>query len=285
MKTTNKTRLTVSAFDPTDSEQVYNVATAVAYSVLNKCIDPQRHNTTDRPTDSGYNPALVNMRSSIPADRSVLDNGKLSSITRFCTVSDAFDLIQTAATALLFEYQKAVDRSDLPFELDRPYSKKQLRKRVYIKEQADPQFETVQTTPVQEVFRAVRREIMRSRAVATDPRNGYTYIEQYATDPDSGEPVELYRRMLKYADIGGYAINSNGPTACYTATEQAAVDTDRIIDSLELTGRQAQILNYRIQGYGYKAIATRLNITEQAVLNTCKRIQVKAVKAGYNPVE
>ncbi len=38
--------------------------TAVAYSVLNKCIDPQRKTAADRETvsDNGYNPALVQLK-------------------------------------------------------------------------------------------------------------------------------------------------------------------------------------------------------------------------------
>ena len=43
------------------TQELTDLATAVAYSVLNKCIDPQRKTAADRETvsDNGYNPALV----------------------------------------------------------------------------------------------------------------------------------------------------------------------------------------------------------------------------------
>ena len=41
------------------TQELTALATAVAYSVLNKCIDPQRKTAADRETvsDNGYNPA------------------------------------------------------------------------------------------------------------------------------------------------------------------------------------------------------------------------------------
>ena len=52
------------------TQELTALATAVAYSVLNKCIDPQRKTAADRETvsDNGYNPALVQLKRGIAAD-------------------------------------------------------------------------------------------------------------------------------------------------------------------------------------------------------------------------
>ena len=53
------------------TQELTALATAVAYSVLNKCIDPQRKTAADRETvsDNGYNPALVQLKRGIAANR------------------------------------------------------------------------------------------------------------------------------------------------------------------------------------------------------------------------
>lgn len=57
------------------TQELTALATAVAYSVLNKCIDPQRKTAADRETvsDNGYNPALVQLKRGIAADLATLD--------------------------------------------------------------------------------------------------------------------------------------------------------------------------------------------------------------------
>ena len=45
------------------TQELTALATAVAYSVLNKCIDPQRKTAADRETvsDNGYNLSLIHI--------------------------------------------------------------------------------------------------------------------------------------------------------------------------------------------------------------------------------
>ena len=52
---------------------------------------------------------------------------------------------------------------------------------------------------------------------------------------------------------------------------------------MELTDRQAQILRLRMQGKGYKAIATYLGVTQRAIAKTVAQIQSKATAAGLTP--
>lgn len=57
------------------SAELTDLATAVAFSVIRKCIDPQRKTAgqLDHTDNSGLNPALLNVRRDIAADRALLE--------------------------------------------------------------------------------------------------------------------------------------------------------------------------------------------------------------------
>ena len=129
------------------------------------------------------------------------------------------------------------------------------------------------TTPIQEVYRAVRQAVQDSRATQTDPRNGYTYIE----DNENGLET-IYYRLHKYADLGGYNCDGN-----YTADRQTVEDYETTVARLDLTDRQAQVLRLRMQGKGYKAIATYLGVTQRAIAKTVEQVQKKALALGLTP--
>ena len=154
------------------------------------------------------------------------------------------------------------------------YYVRRLSRRVYIRSDESAAYRDDETTPIQEVYRAVRQAVQNSRAVQTDPRNGYSYIEDMTADGLDA----IYHRLNKYADLGGYDCNGN-----YTTDRQAAADYETLVASLNLTDRQAQILRLRMQGKGYKAIATYLGVTQRAIAKTVGQIQTKATAAGLTP--
>ena len=284
------------------TQELTALATAVAYSVLNKCIDPQRKTAADRETvsDNGYNPALVQLKRGIAADLATLDNlrtatnkatrtaynadGDLVTVTADkdaaaaalvdlmeTTISDGVDLVQTAALAIL---EQAAEHADpaAPW-LDTPYTTRRLSRRVYIRTEDSRAYRDETTTPIQEVYRAVRQAVQDSRATQTDPRNGYTYIE----DNENGLET-IYYRLHKYADLGGYNCDGN-----YTADRQTVEDYETTVTRLDLTDRQAQVLRLRMQGKGYKAIATYLGVTQRAIAKTVEQVQKKALALGLTP--
>lgn len=283
------------------TQELTALATAVAYSVLNKCIDPQRKTAAQRDTASnnGYNPAMVALKRGIAADLATLDNTRRNATAATATtynadgdfvtvtadkeaaaalanlidetLSDGIDLVQTAALAIL---EQAAEHATAPAWLDTPYTIRRLSRRVYIRSDESAAYKDDETTPIQEVYRAVRQAVQDSRAVQTDPRNGYSYIEDMTADGLD----TIYYRMGKYTDLGGYDCNGN-----YTTDKQAAVDYETIVASLNLTDRQAQILRLRMQGKGYKAIATYLGVTQRAIAKTVGQIQTKATAAGMTP--
>ena len=275
-----------------------DLSQAIAYSTLNKCIDPQRKTAAERETvsDNGHNPALLEIKRGIYFDCHILDNtaNAASKATKATftadgdpvtvtadkdaetalnaligeTLSDGIDLVNTAALALL---EQAAEHATAPGWLDRPYTVRRLSKRVYIRASDSAAYADVETTPIQEVYREVRTAIQNSRAIQTDPRNGYTYIEDVTIDGLD----TIYYRLQKYADLGGYNCDGN-----YTADRQTVEDYESIIARLELSDRQAQVLRLRMQGRGYKAIGTYLGVDVANVKRTMKQVQAKAVKIG-----
>lgn len=283
------------------STELLDLSTAVAYSVLNKCLDPQRKTAVDREqvSDNGQNPALLAVKRGIAADRRTLDSTKTladrSTRITFNTdgdavtvtadkeadralgvvlrerLTDGIDLVQEAAAAIL---EQAAEHADpaAPW-LDSKYTVRRLSRRVYIQAEDSAAYADAETTPIQEVYRAVRKAVQDSRATQTDPRNGYTYIE----DSENGLET-IYYRLHKYADLGGYNCDGN-----YTADRQTVEDYETTVARLDLTDRQAQVLRLRMQGKGYKAIATYLGVTQRAIAKTVEQVQKKALALGLTP--
>jgi len=281
--------------------QLLDLSTAIAHSVVRKCLDPQRKTAPARyvVSDNGYNPAMDDLRRGIAADVALLDSTQTAAekatratldadgnpVTEVAdkdaetalaalidrTLTDGIDLVQTAAVALL---EQAADHADGPGWLDKPYTVRRLSRKVYIKETDSAAYRDDTTTPAQEVYRAVRRAVQESRAVQTDPRNGYTYIEELTVDGLDA----IYYRLQKYADLGGYNVNGN-----YTADRQTMTEYNAIMGKLNLTARQAEVLALRMRGHGYKAIATYLGVTKRAVSKTMEQIQKKALAIGLIP--
>lgn len=282
-------------------KELMELAQACAYSTVKKCIDPQRKTAPQRDTvsNNGINPVMVDLRRGIARDVKALDMTaqNANKATRATldadgdpttevvdkdaenaladlieeTLSDGIDLVQEAVTAIL---EQAINHAYGPEWLDRPYTMRKLDKRVYIHLEDSAAYKDVETAPIQEVFRAVRRAIASSRAVQTDPRNGYTYIEDMTSD---GLDTVLYR-MDKYADIGG-----TDCSGLYTADIETARDISDILDNLALTKRQEQIVRLRMRGMGYKAIATYLGVKEDGIKVQLRRLRKKCEEIGFTP--
>lgn len=316
--------------DPRNADHLTDLATAVAYSVLRKVIDPTRKTatTTDRPSDSGLNPALVALRDDLTRDRAymtrlayavngatrltfnddgdpvneVIDPALAKAATALAgqTLGDGLDLVNDAVFAILDETAKQADRDPgQPVDLEREYTVRRLKRKVWIKTADSVNgWETVETTPIQEVFKAVRRSIQNSRHMQADPRNGYTYLEDLAIDPETGDGSTIYRRLSKYADMGGNVggrpdgdpdyipgqpAGLDGKPTNYSADRETVETTDRLVAAMGLTDREMSVLKYRLAGYGYKAIATAMGLTVDNAKRCGRRIRDKATAAGLTP--
>lgn len=321
-----------------------DLATAVAYSVLKKCIE------------TSQNQALIQVKRDIARDTALLNNIKYAqdnayeyrynkdgervlvikdkdlhtALDKMCaeTMGEGIDLVHEAIISLMTEYEKATQRTlytlydqndkeiysgyerpqnipesitkstyldnDYYIEimtmnnhiqwLETPYTIRQLKRKVWIKvEDSKNGWETTTTTPIQQVYKAVRRAIEQSRAVQTDARNGYTYLEDLARDEETDTEQVIYRRLPKYADLGGNVTDFNGKETAYTADTQTVQDMDTLIEKLNLSKKQAEILKLRLSGYGTGAISTYLGISRGSVWNTLARLQDKCKAIGLVP--
>ena len=282
------------------------LATAVAYSVIKKCLDPQRKGRKDgQVSNSGCNTQLDEVKRSIYRDKNTLANIDYSCKQAFVTVynedgdrqtktkdsdyryaynklsqqtlGDGLDLVHVAMVALLDESEKA-DRTKENF-LENTYNVRRLKKKVWIKsEDSINGWETVETSPIKEVCKAVRREVSNNRSLNIDPSNGYLYLEDLATDEESNEETIIYRRLNKFSDLAGNVTDFNGAVKFETVDANSVTDYDTMVEKLELTARQAKILELRMGGYGYVAIATYLGVNEKSVRDVLKTVQKKAIE-------
>lgn len=139
-------------------------------------------------------------------------------------------------------------------------------------------WETVETSPIREVYKAVRREVANNRSLNIDPSNGYLYLEDLAKDEESNEETTVYRRLNKYTDLAGNVTDFNGAVKFETVDSGSVADYDKMTEALELTARQAQVLQLRMSGYGCVAIGTYLGVKEESVRSVLQTIQKKAVE-------
>lgn len=283
------------------TEALTNIATATAHSVLKKCID------------TSQNPALVQLKWDIVKDTAYLnklsyalanaytfaynkDGERVQIITdkdlhkalaELCAESlgDGLDLVHDAIITIMEETEKAKERNNgtLPQNfMEEKYTIRRLKRKVWIKvEESANGWETVETSAIQETYKAVRRTIEHSRTVESTSK--YTYLQELATDEESGTEETIYRRLPKYADMGSAVCDFNGKETAYTADEQTANDMDALIAKLNLSKRQAEVLKLRLSGYGYKAIGTYLGIHYANVHRTVKQIQEKCLAIGLQP--
>lgn len=282
------------------------LATAVAYSVIKKCLDPQQKGRKDgQVSNSGCNTQLDEVKRSIYRDKNTLKNidysCKEAYITTYNeggdrvtktkdsdyrhaynkltqqTLGDGLDLVHVAMVALLDESEKA-DRTKENY-LENTYEVRRLKKKVWIKSADSVNgWETVETSPIKEVYKAVRREVSNSRSLNIDPSNGYLYLEDLATDEESNEETTIYRRLNKFSDLAGNVTDYNGAVT-FETVDSASVDKyENMVDALELTARQAKVLELRMGGYGCVAIGTYLGVKEESVMSVLKTIQKKAIE-------
>ena len=282
------------------------LATAVAYSVIKKCLDPQRTGRKDgQVSNSGCNAQLDEVKRSIHRDKNTLKNiyysCKEAYITTYNedgdrvtktkdsdyryaynkltqqTIGDGLDLVHVAMVALLDESEKA-DRTKENY-LENTYEVRRLKKKVWIKSADSVNgWETVETSPIREVYKAVRREVANSRSLNIDPSNGYLYLEDLATDEESNEEATIYRRLNKFSDLAGNVTDYNGAVTFETVDSASADKYENMVDALELTARQAKVLELRMGGYGCVAIGTYVGVKEESVMSVLKTIQKKAIE-------
>ena len=202
-------------------------------------------------------------------------------------ISDGYDLVNDAVVGILEETEKVRRRDGKLNEgfLEKSYTEHRLKNKVHIKnENSANGYETVETTPLKEVYKMIRRSACNLPAVQYS-ENKYVYMDDVTVD---GEIKEAYfRPVSEYKSIACGEIDiAEMPNRYDTQVRQKMIilekadDIDDIVKSLDLSERQFLVLKYRLDGYGYKAIATATGIDKNNVLRVCKQIRKKAIDYG-----
>lgn len=200
-----------------------------------------------------------------------------------CFSGDGLDLVNTAILTIMTETEKATDLS-VDF-METPYTVRRLKRKVYIKESDTVNgYENATTTPIQEVYKAIRRDIESNRSMQIASHK-YTYISDIMTDTESDTETEVFRRLPKYSGLAYEQTDISGKVTAITADSETVRTTDELIAQMNLTTKQAKVLQLRQSGYGYKAIATYLGVTQRAVAKTVQAIQTKALAIGLTPTK
>lgn len=306
--------------DPANGEKIEQLAKAIANSVAKKCADPARKSAlySDKVSDGGQSDEMIKLYRAINADMALLDNTRAAATEEYTTmrvtqngdiertyieserlnaimggtVGDGADVVHECIVALL-EMRK--EHGGAGNWLEQAFDVERIAKQVLIQREESAAKKTVETTPIQEVFRAARREIANNAAVKESSAK-YAYIDALENgDEDERGEGHVYRRLALYSDIGGTPCNGRISSAAgaprgysdsngsYTA---GASDYSRyyaIRDRLNLTERQEQILVLREKGYGYKAIATYLGVRKETAYTTMQRLRSQLGGMDFAP--
>lgn len=253
-----------------DTEAIQTLAKVIALSTLKTCLDPRKrsaHTDSDKVDSVGGDKYLIKVKN----DGYRLDTSKNDASD---TIPEIADLISVATVAILGNLDKYGNLTATV-----KYQKPQ---RQIIYGNGAVKMVEAEAVPIQLVYRAVRKYISGTKNGGSLGADGYSYIAITDTDTDTETGIDtvIYRRLGKYADIGGYT--SEG---LYTVSEEDVTRIDGIISRLDLTREQKRILSLRQGGYSFGAIADTLGITQEAVKKAIKRIRCKAVKIGFEPTK
>lgn len=277
-------------------------ATIVAYSTIRKRNDPQRKTAVDNgktaTTASGDTmciPSGANIDSNGNAYSVGTDNKQLRSlkndVARFVsdslfvpneTIGDGADLVQDAYLAMLEQAQAHNDNGNV--DIERTFTERKLDKHVKIRTSDNIHWKDVETSPARKIFHAVGTTVDKMQSVkSASEKYGYIALDD---NDDGGTDNRLYLRYGMYSGIGG-TVSHSGMSASDDGTVTADITTAEkmyhLIASLNLTARQATVLKYRLAGFGYKAIASKLGVTDATVKDAVRSIRKKAVAVGIKP--
>lgn len=291
------------------AESLQELAQAVVFAVLKRVYDPQSSKNTERETvdNSACSKVIESMKRELKRDIDTLNNlAEMSNNAHSHTVnkdgeivqtdrdlpcmherlSDGMELVNTAVLKLL---ELSADGHT---NLEERYTERKLSKRVYIREEDSAKFEDAETSGIVEVFQAVREQVDRSGALKIDASSKTIYLEELATDEESGAEETQYRRLPKKLQrAGDISIKGSGVTLTCTladfysvrAEERRLQSIDDMLSEIGATARQAQIIKLREQGRGYKAIATYLGVTQRAIAKNCEGVAKKYIAKYGEP--
>ena len=284
-----------SVIDHADNEtELYNAGQALAmacvYSVLKKLLNvsPDRRNIAAMRVDVAKHSRIdaamdvLNDNITIEYDKNgdytskTIDGETDKAIIKFlhqCD-GDGVDLIGDAWIAILEESNKEDYFSS--GWMTRPYKTRKLKYKVYTKSgNKTAEWQTEETTHIQQIFKAIRRSIEAQRAIKSASEK-YIYLDRIETDAETETEVKVYDRY-NALDIGSETCDC---AAVYTADAETVYSIDNAIGKMNLTKRQAEVLALALKGKGDTEIADLLHVKKQTIRDIKNAIATKAIAAG-----
>lgn len=206
---------------------------------------------------------------------------RLSSID----MGDGIEIVNQAYIAIMENIHDMYTRCGM-FNFTTRYEKEYVNKRVKKVDEFDSatEYEKREKSFFGHVFSSVRAYIAgRFNSIKYNPRNGYTYIE-YESENSDGEKNVFYLRSEKFADLGGNTCHWNGhdfeTTVTKSATEYATEYAKKreLIDALNMTKRETEIVLDVARGLSNSQIAKKYHISKPTVSATKARIRKRCEK-------
>lgn len=179
-----------------------------------------------------------------------------------------YDLVQSGIVEILNQIARQRQSGEC-IDLLREYTFLKLNKRIVIRN-GKREFKQVTTTPIQEVFRAIREEIDSTKSARVID-NSYDYIQYSVKNPDSGKEEVYFERQEKMIDTSNEV----------TTAENYYKKYNEILAMCNTT--QKTVLKLRCKGYGIKHIAILMNTQPRLVKRYRSQIAQKCFDIGFKP--
>lgn len=300
---------------PNWEDSLYRLGLTAAGSTAKKLADPQNRAdlkpTADGASNSGQNPKMLALRRDVYADyhtaavnlplmvdraygvkwkqngeaeTEVIDRRAADAVDAMIadTIGDGLPVVHDGVVKLLELYREAEAAGQIGRGwMDEPQTLRRPSRRVYLPGD-NVEWVEEELSPVRQVFRACRKGVADTAAAKADPRCKYTYIAEVVRDGEAADDTaadEIYRRMDKFSDIGGETMG------IYSASEYGAWELETVMELLNLTARQAEIVRRRYAGQSVKAVAASLSVSPQAIYDHMRRLSEKCARLGFMPSE
>lgn len=244
---------------------LFELSVACAYSVCNKL------------QFVGYTDKIRQLKQSIAAGLAMLADNVSDEKKVSDTIGDGMDLVFAAYTTGLELCE--LHNGDLKSQ----YIQNRVSHKVWYTDPDVCRPSEEQTSGIREMYRAARRYIQDNRAVSVDATNVYRYIEyQYSEISDSDELSDFSEDFVVYRRLSGVYDGNDTPLTDAVAADRGDAETvDIMIDQMKLTDKERRVLEYRVRGYGEKAIAKAIGVSRDSVHGCIRRMRQKALKCDF----
>lgn len=188
---------------------------------------------------------------------------------------EGMDFVNVAIVAFLNEEKKAHERNvnTCIFWTQKEYSEMDIDKRVIIQRDDSAKKREFTRIPAKVVYQKLREYIVSNRGVRIDEK--HVFIEEIVQN-ENGTEEQLYHRLKNGMQFAYYDYTEMHENTCNLL--QASIVIQSFLDTL--TAKEQKVLDLRMQGHGYKAIASYSGVTQRAIAKTTYSLQKKAEKAG-----